>query len=139
MPSRITLDCRTCGTAAFCQKFRRAFAVLHRVDAARARRVRVVLEYAGLWPVGAPEPPTTEYAPVRVCPGDIVDVRAADHVDGVRPIKLEVGEVGPDLPWQSWIVLMGKEISDDPQHAGELIMVRPYKDALARPGVVVRR
>ncbi|MDG4763252.1 hypothetical protein O7632_03880 [Solwaraspora sp. WMMD406] len=138
MPVRATVECRSCGTPAFCERFRRAFAVLQRVDPGRAKRVRAVLAYAGLWPAGASEPPVASNQPVKLRPGDVVDVRAADHLDGLRPVRLTVAEVGPDVPWQSWIIVMGPEISDDPERSGTLVMVRPYKDALVRPGVLTR-
>ncbi|MDG4765219.1 hypothetical protein O7632_14105 [Solwaraspora sp. WMMD406] len=97
------------------------------------------MEYDGLWPRGATDTPIADYGAVRVCPGDVVDLRAADHLDGLRPVRLEVGEVGPDVSWQSWINLLGKEISDDPNRNGKLVMVRPYKDALRRPGTLTQR
>ncbi|MFV2108055.1 hypothetical protein [Micromonospora sp. LOL_015] len=38
--------------AAFCPPFTTALAVLDRWDQVKARRVRAVLQYAGLWPDG---------------------------------------------------------------------------------------
>mgnify|MGYP000321382932 CR=1 FL=1 len=49
LPSRVG-ECRVCGAAAMCEPFAKAIAVLDRWDPVRARRVRSVLEYAGLWP-----------------------------------------------------------------------------------------
>lgn len=49
LPSRLG-ECRVCGAAAMCEPFTKAMAVLDRWDPVRARRVRSVLEYAGLWP-----------------------------------------------------------------------------------------
>ncbi|MFY1651485.1 hypothetical protein ACN27J_11390 [Solwaraspora sp. WMMB762] len=51
MPSRLA-ECRVCDVAAFCPPFTTALAVLDRWDHSRARRVRAVLQYAGLWPDG---------------------------------------------------------------------------------------
>ena len=51
MPSRLA-ECRVCDVPAFCPPFTRALAVLDRWDHGRARRVRAVLQYAGLWPDG---------------------------------------------------------------------------------------
>lgn len=51
MPSRLA-ECRVCDVAAFCPPFTNALAVLDRWDHAKARRVRAVLQYAGLWPDG---------------------------------------------------------------------------------------
>jgi hypothetical protein len=55
-------SCRVCGAAAMCTHFTKAMGTLDRWDPVRARRVRSVLEYAGLWPVShlpdldSPEP-----------------------------------------------------------------------------------
>ncbi|WFE27740.1 hypothetical protein O7623_00530 [Solwaraspora sp. WMMD791] len=51
MPSRLA-ECRVCDVAAFCPPFTSALAVLDRWDQVKARRVRAVLQYAGLWPDG---------------------------------------------------------------------------------------
>ncbi|MFV2013444.1 MULTISPECIES: hypothetical protein [unclassified Micromonospora] len=51
MPSRLA-ECRACDGPAFCPPFTNALAVLDRWDHSRARRVRAVLQYAGLWPDG---------------------------------------------------------------------------------------
>ncbi|MFY1651114.1 hypothetical protein ACN27J_09480 [Solwaraspora sp. WMMB762] len=51
MPSRLA-ECRVCDMPAFCPPFTSALAVLDRWDHSRARRVRAVLHYAGLWPDG---------------------------------------------------------------------------------------
>jgi len=51
MPSRLA-ECRVCDVAAFCPPFTGALAVLDRWDQVKARRVRAVLQYAGLWPDG---------------------------------------------------------------------------------------
>ncbi|MDG4771959.1 hypothetical protein [Solwaraspora sp. WMMD792] len=51
MPSRLA-ECRVCDVPAFCPPFTSALAVLDRWDQVKARRVRAVLRYAGLWPDG---------------------------------------------------------------------------------------
>ncbi|WJK37163.1 hypothetical protein [Solwaraspora sp. WMMA2065] len=51
MPSRLA-ECRVCDVPAFCPPFTSALAVLDRWDQVKARRVRAVLQYAGLWPDG---------------------------------------------------------------------------------------
>ncbi|WBB95018.1 hypothetical protein O7543_00895 [Solwaraspora sp. WMMA2080] len=51
MPSRLA-ECRACDMPAFCQPFTNALTVLDRWDQVKARRVRAVLQYAGLWPDG---------------------------------------------------------------------------------------
>ncbi|MDG4764343.1 hypothetical protein O7632_09540 [Solwaraspora sp. WMMD406] len=50
LPTRFG-ECRVCDSAAFCEPFNRAMAVLDRWEPAKARRIRAVLQYAGLWPV----------------------------------------------------------------------------------------
>ncbi|WP_326550822.1 hypothetical protein [Micromonospora sp. NBC_01813] len=74
-----------------------------------------------------------------VCPGDLVALRQCDHLDGLRPIRLRVIEVWPAPPARSWVTLTGREINDgEPDRDGKAVTVRPYKDALARPGAVTR-
>ncbi|MFV2022912.1 hypothetical protein [Micromonospora sp. LOL_023] len=51
MPSRLA-ECRVCDGPALCPPFTSALAVLDRWDHSRARRVRAVLQYAGLCPDG---------------------------------------------------------------------------------------
>ena len=51
MPSRL-VECRACDAPALCPPFTAALAVLDRWDHGKARRVRAVLQYAGLWPDG---------------------------------------------------------------------------------------
>ncbi|WP_326555310.1 hypothetical protein [Micromonospora sp. NBC_01813] len=53
LPSRLA-ECRVCNSAALCEPFTKALAVLRRHDPGKARRVMAVLCYAGLWP------PTTD-------------------------------------------------------------------------------
>ncbi|WP_326554484.1 hypothetical protein [Micromonospora sp. NBC_01813] len=49
MPSRLA-ECRACDGPALCSPFTSALVVLDRWDHGKARRVRAVLQYAGLWP-----------------------------------------------------------------------------------------
>ena len=73
-----------------------------------------------------------------VCPGDLVALRQCDHLDGLRPVRLRVIEVWPSPQWRSWVMLTGYEIDDDPDRHGKTVSVRPYKDALKRPGTVAK-
>lgn len=49
LPSRLA-ECRVCNSAALCEPFTKALAVLRRHDPGKARRVMAVLYLAGLWP-----------------------------------------------------------------------------------------
>ncbi|ROO50660.1 hypothetical protein EDC02_5511 [Micromonospora sp. Llam0] len=49
LPSRLA-ECRVCNSAALCEPFTKALAVLRRHDPGKARRVMAVLYFAGLWP-----------------------------------------------------------------------------------------
>ncbi|MFY1633864.1 hypothetical protein ACN27F_11385 [Solwaraspora sp. WMMB335] len=49
LPSRLA-ECRVCNSAALCEPFTKALAVLQRHDPGKARRVMAVLYLAGLWP-----------------------------------------------------------------------------------------
>lgn len=51
LPTR-TAQCRACDGPALCEPFTKALAVLDRWDQPRARRMRTVAQYAGLWPDG---------------------------------------------------------------------------------------
>ncbi|MFY1655121.1 hypothetical protein ACN27J_30105 [Solwaraspora sp. WMMB762] len=74
-----------------------------------------------------------------VCPGDLVALRQCDHLDGKRPVRLRVQEVWPSPEWRSWVLLYGREINDEePDRDGKAVGVQAYKDALGRPGVVIR-
>ncbi|WP_326554220.1 hypothetical protein [Micromonospora sp. NBC_01813] len=57
----LTGECRVCGAVSMCESFTKSIAILDRWDPVRARRIRSVLEYAGLWPDGRlPEPDGTD-------------------------------------------------------------------------------
>jgi hypothetical protein len=51
LPTRLA-QCRACDGPALCEPFTRALAVLDRWDHSKARRMRAVAQYAGLWPDG---------------------------------------------------------------------------------------
>lgn len=138
IPNRTTGECFRCAVVAPCDPFRRAMALLDRWEPATARRIRAVLRYSGLFPTipdDGPEPGTA----ADLCPGDLVALRQCDHVAADRPVRLRVIEVWPTPALCSWVMITGHEINgDDPDRDGTAVTVRPYRDALARPGTVIR-
>ena|GEM_PF-419265 len=137
IPNRTTGECFRCAVVAPCAPFKRAMAILDRWEPVTARRIQAVLKYSGLFPTMSDEGPEPGTAP-DLCPGDLVALRQCDHVAADRPVRLRVVEVWTTPQKCSWVMITGHEVSDEPDRNGIAVTVRPYRDALAREGVVIR-